>query len=317
MTTPACPPLLIKNSGSIPRNACVACERKLWKVWPTDRQTDGRTDRQRTKWSLCVTMLRRRHKNLSKKKWPELPVGWAPLSPHTRHCSLHPNQYWKSKSEYNHNIFWICLFCIFFLFLSSEQNGNYFHLCAQLLDVQTALNLPNNVRRNGHYGYTIMRHISQKLKFEEGRMFKYCTNSPSPAEKVLIARILERKDWSFYASGLKDPPGTSSNRIVCPSVRPSVCLSVCPSVRYSAPLTNKVQYLKFGWWYNPQTWTVSSSMGSSHFTDITCPGDGAGSKCSTPRFLPYFDTVAAGCIRVSQTRLVFVCIGKWKDTGQV
>ena len=63
-----------------------------------------------------------------------------------------------------------------------------------MLDVQTALNLPNNVRRNGHYWYTIMRHISQKLKLEEGRMFKYSTNSPSPAEKVLIVRILERKD---------------------------------------------------------------------------------------------------------------------------
>ena len=167
--------------------------------------------------------------------------------------------------------------------------------------------------KNGHYGYTIMRHISQKLKLEEGRMFKYFTNSPSPAEKFLIARILERKDWGCYAPSLNDPPGTSSNRIVCPSV----CLSVCPSVRNSAPLTNKVQYLKFGWWYSPQTWTVSSSMGSSHFTDITCPGDGAVSKCRTSRFLPYFDTVAAGCIRVSQTRLGFVCIGKWKDTGQV
>ena len=30
----------------------------------TDRQTDGRTDRRRTKWSLCAAMLRRRHNNL-------------------------------------------------------------------------------------------------------------------------------------------------------------------------------------------------------------------------------------------------------------
>ena len=51
------------------------------------------------------------------------------------------------------------------------------------------------------------------------------------------------------------------------SVRPSVCLSVCNSV----PLLNKVQYLKFGWSYSYQTWTVSSSKGCSHFTDITCP----------------------------------------------
>ena len=30
----------------------------------TDRHTDGRTDRRRTKWSLCAAMLRRRHKNV-------------------------------------------------------------------------------------------------------------------------------------------------------------------------------------------------------------------------------------------------------------
>ena len=53
----------------------------------------------------------------------------------------------------------------------------------------------------------------------------------------------------FYAPGLKGPPGASSNRIV----RPFVCLSVCLSVRNSVPLTNKVQYLKFGWWYSNQT----------------------------------------------------------------
>ena len=58
----------------------------------------------------------------------------------------------------------------------------------------------------------------------------------------------------------------------------SVCLSVCLSVRNSVPLTNKVQYLKFGWSYSNQTWTVSSSMGSSHFTDITCPWGWGGVK---------------------------------------
>ena len=49
-----------QNSGSIPRNACVACETAMG-VWQMDRQTDGRTDRRtdgqtdrrRTKWSLC------------------------------------------------------------------------------------------------------------------------------------------------------------------------------------------------------------------------------------------------------------------------
>ena len=30
-----------------------------------DYRTDGRTDRRRTKWSLCAAMLRRRHKNVS------------------------------------------------------------------------------------------------------------------------------------------------------------------------------------------------------------------------------------------------------------
>ena len=31
---------------------------------------------------------------------------------------------------------------------------------------------------------------------------------------------------NFYAPGLKGPPWASRNRIVCPSVRPSVCVSV-------------------------------------------------------------------------------------------
>ena len=45
-------------------------------------------------------------------------------------------------------------------------------------------------------------------------------------------------DIYFYATGLKGPPGASSNRIVR--------LSVCLSVRNSVPLTHTVQYLKFG-----------------------------------------------------------------------
>ena len=45
----------------------------------------------------------------------------------------------------------------------------------------------------------------------------------------------------FYAPGLKGPLGKSSNRIVLLSVRNFV------------PLTNKVQYLRFGWSYSNQT----------------------------------------------------------------
>ena len=68
---------------------------------------------------------------------------------------------------------------------------------------------------------------------------------------------------SFYAPGLKGLPGASSVWIVCPSV--------CLSVRYSVPLINKVQYIKFGWSYSNQTLNVSSPKGCSHFSDITCP----------------------------------------------
>ena len=96
----------------------------------------------------------------------------------------------------------------------------------------------------------------------------------------------------FMPPSLKGPRGASSNRIARPSVRNSV------------PLTNKVQYLKFGWSYSNQTLTVSSSIGSLHFTDITYPWGWAGSKCRTLIFLPYLDFVAAGGICVLQTRLV-------------
>ena len=104
---------------------------------------------------------------------------------------------------------------------------------------------------------------------------------------LLFSLIMDEK-WNktgidhFYAPGLKGPPGASSVWIVRlsvrPSVCPSVCLSVCPSVRNSVPLTNKVQYLKFWWSYSNQTWTVSSSMGPSHFTDIPCPWGWGGVK---------------------------------------
>ena len=60
---------------------------------------------------------------------------------------------------------------------------------------------------------------------------------------------------------------------------------------------------------NNQIWTVSLSMGSSNFADITCPWDGAGSKCRTYRFftlLPqFFDFVVTWGIRFTNTCLVF------------
>ena len=49
-----------------------------------------------------------------------------------------------------------------------------------------------------------------------------------------FVRVIAFDSWNFYAPGLKGPPGASSNRIVRPFVRNPV------------PLTNKVQYLKFG-----------------------------------------------------------------------
>ena len=93
----------------------------------------------------------------------------------------------------------------------------------------------------------------------------------------VLPSILSCSMFDFYASGLKGPLETSSYRIV----RPSFCLSVRLSVSSSVRLTNKVQYSKFWWRYSNQTWTVSSSKGSSHFTDITCPWGWAGSKCRT------------------------------------
>ena len=49
----------------------------------------------------------------------------------------------------------------------------------------------------------------------------------------------------------------------------SVCLSVHPSV-----IPSRLQSVIFNveWWYSNQTYTVSSSKGSSHFTDITPSG---------------------------------------------
>ena len=86
---------------------------------------------------------------------------------------------------------------------------------------------------------------------------------------------------------------------VCPSIR----LSVRLSVRNFVPLMYKVQYLKFGWSYSNQTWTVSSSKGCSHLTDITHPWGWGVVKIWDLEILPSFDFVAAGGIRVSQTHV--------------
>ena len=78
--------------------------------------------------------------------------------------------------------------------------------------------------------------------------------------------------------------------------------SVCPFVRNSIPLTDKVQYLKFGlsYMFTNQNWTVSSSKGCSHFPDITCPlGVGRDQNVGL-KILPDFYFVAARSIRVSQ-----------------
>ena len=90
--------------------------------------------------------------------------------------------------------------------------------------------------------------------------------------EVLVACLYV--GFAFYVPGLKGPPGASSIRIARQFVRSTVHLSVRLSVSYSVPLTIKVQYLKFWRWYSFQTWAVSSSMGSSNFTDITWPFGG-------------------------------------------
>ena len=84
-----------------------------------------------------------------------------------------------------------------------------------------------------------------------------------------LAQYIESGE-SINFSGLKSP-----------LLKHLVILSfVCPSVRLivrkSVPLTSKVQYLKFGWSYSAQTWTLRSFKGCLHFPCITCPLDGAG-----------------------------------------
>ena len=104
-----------------------------------------------------------------------------------------------------------------------------------------------------HYNiFTSTRRIPQLSTVHNYRhLYIYC---PGYRERHLFWFLL-----FFYAPDLKGPLGASINRIVRLFAYNSV------------PLTNKVQYLKFRWWCSNQTWTVCSFMGSSHFTDITCP----------------------------------------------
>ena len=128
----------------------------------------------------------------------------------------------------------------------------------------------------------------------------------------LILYVYSVKTWAQYLISLMIfmPPAWKVRRghlVFGSSVRPSVCPSVRPSVRLSVrnsvPLTFKVQYFKFGWSYSNQTWTESPSMDCSHFTDITCPWGWGRVKIWDLEILPYFDFVAAGGIRVSQTHV--------------
>ena len=83
--------------------------------------------------------------------------------------------------------------------------------------------------------------------------FKELLSMPIFIKSILLNFLCPRPEKSA---------GASSNQIV----RLSVCQSVClfPLCLY------KVQYLRCGWWYSYQTWTISSSMDYSHLTDITC-----------------------------------------------
>ena len=82
-------------------------------------------------------------------------------------------------------------------------------------------------------------------------------------------------------------------------IRPFVPLSVNLSV-----ISYKGRYFEFGWSYSNKPWTVSSSKGCSHFTDIICPWETSGAGWGQNVGLTDFDFVAAEGIRVSQMHLV-------------
>ena len=114
--------------------------------------------------------------------------------------------------------------------------------------------------------------------------------------------------WLFWYGLILFRPRTERSAggilcLDCLSVRLSVYLSVCLSVCNSIPLINKVQYLKFGWSYSNQTWTVTSSKDCSHFLDITCPWGWGGVKMWDLEILPDLNFVAAEGRCVSQTHV--------------
>ena len=127
-------------------------------------------------------------------------------------------------------------------------------------------------------------YISQLLYMRMANI--YCLHTFMVVASIMF-RILD-----CYAPGLKCLPGASSNRII----RPSICLSTCNSV----PLYS---CLKFGWWYSNQTGLqvhlkVAYTSLTSH-----APGVGLDKNIGLIKILPYFDFVAAGGNRVSQTHV--------------
>ena len=104
--------------------------------------------------------------------------------------------------------------------------------------------------------------------------YYWLTNEPQHVKRALTVFLCPR-------------PERSAGGIWCLD-RPSVCPFICNSVR----LTNKVQYLKLGWSYSNQTWTVSSSMGF-HWHPMPL-GGWARSKCRTWRFCHILTLLLAG-----------------------
>ena len=133
------------------------------------------------------------------------------------------------------------------------------------------------------------------------------TLNPSSAF-ILHFSIMQDKDnfsplYSIFMPppNLKGPPGDLVIRwCVCLFVCLSFCLSIIPS-----HLQTKSN---IGWWYSNQNWAVISSMGSSHFTDITCPRGWAGSKFRTEIFAIFWLICCQGHLRFSKTYLVVLWI---------
>ena len=126
-------------------------------------------------------------------------------------------------------------------------------------------------------------------------------------KKLKMAHLAKSSSQSLQLSIFFMPPAWKVRRghlVFESSVFLSVRLSVRNFVLY------KVQYLKFGWSYSNQTWTVSSWKGCSHFTDIPCPWGGMGSKCRTWEIFAIlsFWLCSARGIRVSQTHVLYIKI---------